>query len=350
MKRNTSQKQLSNTELSSFCNQMALILKSGISSIEGISIMLEESQSNSEKVILQKIYDTLLETGSLFKALETSAVFPSYLLHMVEIGEQAGRLDDVMKSLSLHYEREENISRSIRSAVTYPLVMICMMTAVILILITKVMPIFNQVFAQLGQEMTGFSRGLLSIGAAVNKYSTILIAVLIVLIGLGIYFGKTKHGRKIFASFSKHIPALRRLYEKTSSCRFADCMALTLSSGLNPDYCTELAENLIEDEEFRKKIASCRQMMSEGSEFSTALTQVGIFSGIYGRMTNLAARTGALDTVMGEIAEKYEEEIDNRLTSIISILEPTLVIILSVIVGIILFSVMLPLMGIMSSL
>ena len=325
MKRNTSQKQLSNTELSSFCNQMALILKSGISSIEGISIMLEESQSNSEKVILQKIYDTLLETGSLFKALETSAVFPSYLLHMVEIGEQAGRLDDVMKSLSLHYEREENISRSIRSAVTYPLIMICMMTAVILILITKVMPIFNQVFAQLGQEMTGFSRGLLSIGAAVN-------------------------GRKIFASFSKHIPALRRLYEKTSSCRFADCMALTLSSGLNPDYCTELAENLIEDEEFRKKIASCRQMMSEGSEFSTALTQVGIFSGIYGRMTNLAARTGALDTVMGEIAEKYEEEIDNRLTSIISILEPTLVIILSVIVGIILFSVMLPLMGIMSSL
>ncbi len=91
-------------------------------------------------------------------------------------------------------------------------------------------------------------------------------------------------------------------------------------------------------------------MMSEGNELSTALTQVGIFSGIYGRMTNLAARTGSLDTVMGEIAEKYEEEIDNRLTSIISILEPTLVIILSVIVGIILFSVMLPLMGIMSSL
>lgn len=350
MERNTSQKQLSNTEPSSFCNQMALILKSGIASIEGISIMLEESQSNSEKAILEKIYDTLLETGSLFQALEASAVFPSYLLHMTEIGEQAGRLDDVMKSLSLHYEREENISRSVKSAVTYPLIMICMMTAVILVLITKVMPIFNQVFAQLGQEMTGFSRGLLSIGAAVNQYSAILIVILVVFIGLGIYFGKTKHGRRTFASFAKHLPALRRLYEKTSSCRFADCMALTLSSGLNPVYCTELAENLIEDEEFRKKIASCRQMMNEGSELSTALTQAGIFSGIYGRMTNLAARTGGLDTVMGEIAEKYKEEIDNRLTSIISILEPALVIILSVIVGIILFSVMLPLIGIMSSL
>lgn len=350
MERNTSQKQLSNTELASFCSQLALILKSGISSIEGISIMLEESQNNAEKAILQKIYDTLLETGNLFQALEASAVFPSYLLHMVDIGEQAGRLDDVMKSLSLHYEREENISRSIRSAVTYPLIMICMMAAVVLILITKVMPIFNQVFAQLGQEMSGFSKALLSVGAAVNQYSAIFMGILVVLIGLGVYFGKTKHGRKTFASFSKHIPALRRLYEKTSSCRFADCMALTLSSGLNPDYCTELAENLIEDEEFRKKIAACRLMMREGSELSAALTQTGIFSGIYGRMTNLASRTGELDTVMCEIAEKYEEEIDNRLTAIISILEPTLVIILSLIVGIILFSVMLPLMGIMSSL
>lgn len=350
MKRSTSQKQLSNTELASFCNQMALILKSGISSIEGISIMLEESENTSEKAILQTIYDTLLETGNLFKALEVSGVFPSYLLHMVEIGEQTGRLDDVMKSLALHYEREDNISHSIRSAVTYPLIMISMMTAVILILITKVMPIFNQVFAQLGQEMTGFSKALLSIGTAVNRYSAVLIAVLMVFLILGIYFAKTTGGRKAFASFANHIPAVRRLYDKTSSCRFADCMALTLSSGLNPDYCTELAQNLIEDEQFRQKIDTCRQMLSEGSELSAALTRTGIFSGVYGRMTNLASRTGGLDTVMREIADKYEEEIDNRLTSMISILEPTLVIILSVIVGIILLSVMLPLMGIMSSL
>lgn len=350
MEHNTTQKQLSNTELSAFCNQTALILKSGISSIEGISIMLEETENASEKAILQTIYDTLLETGSFFKALEASSVFPPYLLHMADIGEQTGRLDDVMKSLAEHYEREENISRSIRSAVTYPLIMICMMAAVILVLITKVMPIFNQVFAQLGQEMTGFSRALLSLGTAVNRYSAALIAVLVIMIALGFYFVKTKRGRRSFIVLANHIPAVRRLHDKTSSCRFADCMALTLSSGLNPDYCTELAHNLIEDEAFQKKIDSCRQMMSEGTEFSDALSKTGIFSGVYGRMASLASRTGGLDTVMREIAEKYEDEIDTRLTSVISVIEPTLVIILSVIVGIILLSVMLPLMGIMSGL
>lgn len=350
MEHNTAQKQLSRTELASFCNQMALILKSGISSIEGVSIMLEESSDASEQRILQAISDTLLETGSFSRAIEAAGVFPSYLLHMSEIGEQTGRLDDVMKALALHYEREENISRSIRSAVAYPLIMICMMTAVILVLITKVMPIFNQVFAQLGQEMTGFSRALLSLGTAINRYAVVFISVLVILAVLGFYFAKTKSGRKAFSSLGSHIPALRRFYDKTASCHFADCMALTLSSGLNPDYCAELAETLIEDVHFRQKIASCRQMMNEGAELTDALTKTGIFSGVYGRMANLASRTGGLDTVMREIADKYEEEIDDRLTSMISVLEPTLVIILSVIVGVILLSVMLPLVGIMSSL
>ena len=196
--------------------------------------MLEESQNNAEKAILQKIYDTLLETGNLFQALEASAVFPSYLLHMVDIGEQAGRLDDVMKSLSLHYEREENISRSIRSAVTYPLIMICMMAAVVLILITKVMPIFNQVFAQLGQEMSGFSKALLSVGAAVNQYSAIFYG------NTGcayrawrLFSEKQNTDRKTFASFSKYYSCFApSLMKKLLPSRFADCMALTLSSGL----------------------------------------------------------------------------------------------------------------------
>ena len=112
----------------------------------------------------------------------------------------------------------------------------------------------------------------------------------------------------------------------------------------------ELASNLIEEIGFQEKINQCLTRMSEGTEFSSALTQTGIFSGIYGRMLSLASRTGGIDTVMEEIAEKYEEEIDSRLFRLISILEPTLVIFLSVIVGIILLSVMLPLMGIMSSL
>ncbi|MBS6195085.1 MAG: type II secretion system F family protein [Clostridiales bacterium] len=350
MKKFVSKPLLSNTEIFSFCSQMAMILKSGISSYEGISIMLEESDSPTEKAMLQSVYDKLNETGSFYLSLEASGVFPKYMLHMTEIGEQSGCLDEVMDSLAAYYEREENISRSIKSAVSYPLLMIGMMTAIVFVLLAKVLPVFNRIFAQFGQEMTGFSRALLHMGTALNSYAAVLIVILIALVALFVYFRKTAGGRARLMKFCYHFRALRIFYDRTASCRFAGGMAFTLSSGLTPEYCMELVENLIENDFFTEKIAHCRKLMEEGCEFSAALTKSGIFSGTYARMASLAQRTGNLDTSMKDIAAKYEEEIDTHLTNMIALLEPTLVVILSVIVGFILLSVMLPLMGIMSGL
>ena len=168
---NKKQQPFFNPELSGFCSQMAMILHSGISPLEGITIMLEDSTSDREKDILQQILDTLQETADFSLSLKETSLFPSYLVHMVQIGEETGTLDEVMSALSEHYEREDSIAKSIRNAVTYPMIMIGMMLVVILVLLVKVMPIFNQVFVQLGTEMTGFSGALMHIGNAISRYS-----------------------------------------------------------------------------------------------------------------------------------------------------------------------------------
>ena len=157
-------KPFTNMEISAFCGQIALVLKSGISSIEGITIMVEDAPEGEERQILEQILEKMQETGSLYDSLSDTGLFPSYMLHMVEIGEETGTLDDVMEALSSHYDREDAIGKSIKSAVTYPLIMAGMMIAVIIVLLVKVMPIFNQVFVQLGTEMTGFSRMLMDLG------------------------------------------------------------------------------------------------------------------------------------------------------------------------------------------
>ena len=167
-------KPFSNMEISAFCGQIALVLKSGISSIEGITIMVEDAPEGEERQILEQILKRMQETGSLYDSLSDTGLFPSYMLHMVEIGEETGTLDDVMEALSSHYDREDAIGKSIKSAVTYPLIMAGMMIAVIIVLLVKVMPIFNQVFVQLGTEMTGFSRMLMDLGNAINRYSIAL--------------------------------------------------------------------------------------------------------------------------------------------------------------------------------
>lgn len=341
---------LSNTEISSFCSQMAMVLHSGISSMEGISLMLEETTDEEETKLLKLMDDTLQSTGSFYEALVSTEAFPDYMLHMVQIGECTGKLDEVMDALSSHYEREASIAQSIKNAVTYPLIMVFMMLLVILVLMTKVMPIFNQVFKQLGSEMTGFSKAILDFGIAINNYSVILIAVIVLFVLLILYFTKTKKGRASFAAFTSDFTWTKSFSEKLAACRFASGMALTLSSGMSPEESLRLVSRLIHNDSFTGKLNTCKEALDMGEDLSKSLLNAGVFSGIYARMTSIGSKTGVLDEVMQEIADKYQEEIDQKFTNIIATLEPTLVIILSLIVGMILLSVMLPLMGIMSSL
>lgn len=166
---------LTNSELANFTSQMALILQAGISPYEGIGIMVEDSDNDKTKQFLTSIEDSLNHGEQLYISLQNTNVFPAYALHMIQIGELSGRLDEVMHSLSIHYQRQYENNESIKSAVSYPLIMIGMMFVVVLVLITKVLPIFNQVFEQLGTSITGFSKIILDLGQSFSTYSYIYI-------------------------------------------------------------------------------------------------------------------------------------------------------------------------------
>lgn len=349
MSSSTTGKMLSNKELSLFCEQIAMVLNAGISSMEGISIMLEDAVSTEGKEILTKIYEKCNEGDTFHHSVEASGVFPKYALDMIEIGEQSGKLEEVMHSLAFYYNREESISEGIKNAVTYPFLIVGMMLVVILVLVIKVLPIFNQVFIQLGSEMTGFSKGLLNFGATVSNYSLLFVGIFAVLILSYFYFAKTASGKKLFSSFCASFFATKTFYEKIASGRFASGMALTMSAGLDTDQGLEMVGRLVDNAAMETKVQKCRSLIGKGASFSDALVETGIFTSMYSRMITIGYKTGSVDKVLEKIALGYEEEVDNRISNLITILEPTLVIILSIVVCMILLSVMMPLMGIMSS-
>ena len=344
------QARLSHAEAAAFCGQMYLILKSGISALEGVSILLEDAQSDAEKEILSVAYEEIMQNGYLAPALEKTGVYPDYLINMVKLGEDTGTLDEVMHALQSHYEREDSISKSIRSALTYPLIMIGMMILVIVVLITRVMPVFQQVFRQLGHEMTGFSKAILSAGSVLTNYAAVIAGILAVLVLLCVYLLKAPSGKVMLMKLGYRFRFSRDIYEKTAACRFAGGMYLSLKSGINPSHALEFAETLIDNPYFKSKVTSCRELVDGGEDISHALQETKIFTGMYARLTSIAGRSGSMDEAMAQIADQYEAEVAERMTDYISRLEPTLVVILSLIVGVILFSVMLPLLGIMSGL
>lgn len=342
-------KQLSNNEISVFCEQMSMILKSGISVAEGISIMAEDAPAAQGRALLEELYTSLEAHGSLYQAMKESGFFPPYAMHMCEIGEQSGRLDDVMDALAAYYRREEDISKSIKSAVAYPLMMIGMMLLIIFVLIVKVLPIFNQVFEDLGAQMSGISLTLMHAGAALGRYAFVFIAIAAVIIIAVMYLTLTVRGQRLMSAFGARFIGTKKLYYQIACGRFASGMAMTLKSGLDTDESLEMLARLVEQPLMQAKIKDCQQKIAEGADFAEALSETGIFSGIQARMVSIGFKTGHMDEVMQKVARQYEEDADSRISRMIAVLEPTLVVILSVITGFILLSVMLPLMSIMSN-
>ncbi|MCL2851993.1 MAG: type II secretion system F family protein [Defluviitaleaceae bacterium] len=350
MKENTSRKDtLTPSEIAAFCAQMSMIVKSGISIAEGIGIMHDDASNPAGREIMSVIHGEVEIGSPLHMALEKTEKFPDYMVNMVEIGEATGKLENVMDALTTYYEREEAIARIVRSALAYPLVMISMMLAVIIILIVQVMPIFNEVFQGLGAQMTGFPLAVMNFGQALGTYSAAIVGVLAALALAFIVLRSTKSGREALDRFKENFFLTRGLYSKMASGRFASAMALMLASGMDTDKSLEMVHRLVRTPSVRDKIKLCQEKLEQGTRFSDALSEVGMFSGIYARMVSVAFKTGSMDTIMEKLAVRYEEETNTQINNIISIVEPTLVAVLSVIVGVILLSVMLPLMGIMSA-
>ena len=339
---------LNNRELFQFCEQFSIILRSGMSAIEGLAILNDDSQTERGKEILTFLYKDMEESGSLAHAMEQSGAFPASAAAYVRTGEETGCLDEVMKGLSAFYAKEIQITDQIQSAVAYPLVMLGMMTAVIVILLVKVLPVFRQVFRQLGLEMSGISGALLGIGETLSHYSTAFLVLLAAMIGFILFLVLHPKGQELIRKIVCRFPGTKEIPVNLDYSRLCQCISLGIRSGLSPELCVELAGAVVSQTEIREKLASIQKQLAEGYGFTEAITESGLFKAMELRLISLGFQAGASDEVMEKLAEQYEEKSTDSVSHIVSILEPTIVIVLSILVGLVLLSVMMPLLGLLS--
>ena len=346
MKKN---KQLQNSQIAEFCNQMTLILHAGISSYEGIALMCDDVESQELLPTLNIVKDHLEKGQSFYEALKASQSFPGYYLDMIHICEKAGRLEDVLKSLGIHYQRLYENNESIKNAISYPMIMIAMMLLVVLVLITQVLPIFNRVFEQLGSSLTGFSQMVLNIGNVLSSYSYLFIGILIVCCGLYFYFTRNESGKVRLYQFMTRCRLTRQISLKMALSQFTSGLSISLSSGLDIDESMVMAKRLVEHKNLLKKIEHAQELM-ETTDMASSLCESQILTGMYAKLVKIGNKTGSIDGILQDISDRYDNETSERIAHLISIIEPTLVAVLSVMVGLILLSIMMPLIGIMSSL
>lgn len=342
-------KKLNAEELHAFSDEMSMLISGGTPATESIGLMLEESKNPVEKMLFQSMLDTMYETSSLAKSIEQTGVFPDYFCHMITMGEATGNTEEVFNLLAKHYERELAISAAIKNAVSYPLMMVVMMMIIIVVLVTQIMPIFERVFIQLGSTMDGVSGGILAFGKFLKSYGWIFLVVVLVIAIVIIVMRKTPNGREKLTNFFCHFKKIRGIYEKLQISRFSSGMAMTIGSGMVVTEAIDVAATLATSKYFEKKVVKLKEAYTENGDLGKSFSEAGIFVGLYGRMATLAARrTGDIEEVMDKIANTYQEQADGEINDIISVVEPTLVIVMSLVVGLILLSVMLPLLNIMT--
>lgn len=341
-------KRLNNQELFHFCEQFSILLHSGISCEEGLHLLYEDSKEPESRKILQQLIQDFEETGSFSLSLEKSGLFPDSMLSFISIGEETGCLDEVMTNLSYHYQQEIEVSENIKNAVTYPLLMLCMMTAVIVILLVKVLPVFKQVFNQMGMEMNTLSEGLLNTGAAISRYSVILILILLILAAVCIFLCFNRKGRAFMHQVSNHFPYVKEISISLDYARLTQAMYMGIHSGLEQYISMEMAQKLLSHPIVKEKAAKAYKLLSEGALLEDAFSQSGLFQGMDARLITVGLRAGSCDEVMLRLAEQYRENSLKITENIISIIEPTIVIVFSLFVGLVLLAVMMPLLGILS--
>ncbi len=342
---------MTSEELSSFCDQVALMLESGMTLREGIEMLAEdEEKENAQNHPYRDLLDIVEESGSLYEAMKAEEdKWPKYMLEMVGIGEETGRLEDIMVNLSAYYQREGRIRSAAVSAVTYPLVLGVMLVVIIGILLWRVLPVFRRVLESLGAGGNGAGSGLMQAGAVVGWVVLALIGLMVIAAVTILILLKTDKREQVLRWLKTVFRPAGKVSAKLSSARVAGILELMLSSGFPMENALEMAPAALTDQEAIGKVNLIRDHMQEGETFSEALAKSGLFADFHNRMLKVGAVSGHEPQVMAKIAEIYEEQVEDDLGRLISIIEPALVALLCVVIGAVLLSVMLPMAGVLSS-
>lgn len=337
---------LKQEEIAKICRELALLLRSGVPLGGGLELMRAETGEE----LLAEMATKADEGLGLSAILRETAAFPNDVCGMAEAGEKSGCLEEALEMLADYYDDRVRMNRQIRAAFLYPTVLLLIMLVVIVLLLTKVLPIFNDVYANLGSGLSGVAGGLFALGQILNRGMPVLCGVLVLgMLAVCAFFYSDRLRERLQTGWRKRF-GNRGISRKFSDARFAMAMALGIRSGLSDEEAVMTAAETLDGQSGAKeRCMKCVEILREEGSLPRALEQAELLPKAECRLLELGFRSGTGDAVMRQVAEHLAEEAENALAETVSRIEPTLVVVSSILVGMILLSVMLPLVNIMSA-
>lgn len=340
-------KQLRAYDLAAFFESFSMLLHAGVPANEAADIIASDMEGGHLAVACKRLND-ILSGGEVFvlsEAMDKSAYFPPYAVEMTRLGEESGRLESTSEQLGEYFRRQDSLQQSIRSAVSGPVLLMMMMGVVLIFLLSFVLPVFENVFATMGQVgSSGIGGAFLAARVAMVVVGALLAAILLLLV---VYI--LPGGHKRMARLAERLPFTKNVYYAISASRFTNGIAMLLASGISTEEAIDKAGVLVENDRISKRLAAARSEVASGEDLGKALVNSGVLEGFEAKILLSASRAGQTESAMRNLSAVYAEEAENGIDRLLGMIEPALVGVLSVAIGIILLTVMFPLTTILTS-
>jgi type IV pilus assembly protein PilC len=339
--------------LTTFTRQLATLVDAGLPLLRGLRVLEKQERNASLKRIIGELAESI-EGGSTFsEALaQHPKVFNRLFVNMVKAGELGGVLEVVLNRLSEFMEKAQKIKGKVVAAMFYPAAVMFVAVTILIILMVFVVPKFKQIFQDMleGKPLPGFTQLILGISEVIANNFLASMGVLIGIFILFKLFVRTKFGRKVFDRVKLHFPVLGPVVSKVAIARFTRTLGTLISSGVPILQALNIVKETSGNVIISDAVASVHESVKEGETITQPLEASRVFPPMVISMVDVGEQTGALPEMLMKIADNYEDEVDNAVSAMTSLLEPIMIVFLAVIVGSIVIALFLPLITLIDQL
>ncbi|MBM7555289.1 type II secretion system F family protein [Halanaerobacter jeridensis] len=326
-----------------FCRQLSSMLHSGIPIVEGLNSLAQQIENKTLREVTEDLAVEIEKGKSLSDGLKQHPeVFSNYFIKLVEVGETGGFLDQTLTNLGEYFKKQNQQKKQVISAISYPVITMLASITVLILLMVTVLPKFMETFQKLNVELPLPTKIVLGISSFMTSYWwAVLSAVVGSIVGIYYYY-QTESGKEMIDGLMLKVPVLKSFILENSLIVFAKNLSLLERSGVAFLQSMEIVNRNIDNAVIRNKLETARLRIKDGINITTALERQQVFPGIALQMIQVGENTGELDEKLEDIVDFYEEEVEEKFEKMVSMLEPMMIIFLTVVIGGIVASVILP--------
>lgn len=333
-------------DMAVFCRQFVSILRAGVSVASVLAMLGQQTGNKKLRAAIREMQADVEKGESLAASMRRHPkIFPAILVNMVAAGEASGNLEESFRQMELYFDRSKRTKSKVTSAMIYPCVLIVVMIVVLIVMMTKIIPNFLKTFEDMDAELPKLTRGVMALCEWFESWWWVPLLVLVALIVGGVLFHRTDKGKHFFGWLARKTPVVGNLTVKTACATFCRTMEVLIGSGLTLTDSMDLAASNMDNIYYLEAIRDARALVAEGTPLRESLLRTGLFPPMVSNLVGVGEETGDLQSMMGKVADYYDEEVEEATKKLLNLMEPAIIIFMAVFVVIIVLAIYLPMIN-----